>query len=236
MITKQLEIKEYKEVDDEVIEILASDESVDRDRDVIKLDGWDVTNWLKTGSLIYGHDPSSPFNVVGSAYDAKIKDNGLYLYSKLAKKGTSEPHDAIRSLIEQKILKGVSVGFIASDYEPREGGGRTFTKQELLEVSLTPVPSNANAKVLMKNFSKETQEALLVKEEDWKEKYENLQKDYEEMKDKYNSLTESYSLLAKSFFTDQEETQDVEPEEEEKTFASREMLIQILSKIKKQEI
>jgi len=132
MFNKNMEIQEYKEVDDEVIQIMASDESVDRDNDIIKVGGWDTSNWLKSGSLLYGHDPSSPFNVVGSAEGAEVKDGKLYLYSRLAKKGTSETHDAIRSLIDQKILRGVSVGFKSTDYEDNEHGGRNFLKQELL--------------------------------------------------------------------------------------------------------
>jgi len=156
---KTYEIKEYKEVDDEVISILASDETVDRDNDVILARGWSVNNWLKTGALLYGHQTHEL--PVGSAEGAEIRGDKLYIYSKLAKKGTSEWHDAIRSLINQKILKGVSVGFKATDFENNEYGGRTFKSQELLEVSLTPIPANANAQVLIKEYSKETQDKLI---------------------------------------------------------------------------
>lgn len=157
---KVFAIEGYKEVDDEVIEILASDESIDRDNDVIKVDGWDTQGWLKSGSLLYGHDPSNL--PVGSAHDAKVKDGHLYLYSKLARKGTSEWHDAIRSLVEEKILKGVSVGFKATEYEPNDVGGLTFLKQELLEISLTPVPANANARVLVKEYSQDIKNKLFI--------------------------------------------------------------------------
>lgn len=160
MNIKELEIKEYKEVDDEIIEIMASDETIDRDNDIIRVDGWQTENWLKTGSLLYGHDPSSPFNVVGSAEGAEVRDRKLYLKSRLAKKGTSETHDMIRSLIKQKVLKGVSVGFKAIDYEQNDHGGLNFLKQELLEISLTPVPANANAMVMMKDMSEETKSEL----------------------------------------------------------------------------
>ena len=201
MNTKELEIKGYKEVDDEVIEILASDESVDRDNDIIKADGWETANWLKTGSLLYGHDPSSPFNVVGTAHGAKIKDGKLYLYSKLAAKGTSDTHDTIRSLLSQKILKGVSVGFKAKEYAPNDVGGYMFTKQELLEISLTPVPANSNAQVLMKS-SDEVRTALLAP----------IKQDIvEEVKVDLNSMTlDELKDYVKNEV--QEETQVVEPE------------------------
>lgn len=162
MENKNYEIKEYKEVDDEVISILASDETVDRDNDIILASGWDTKNWLNTGALLYGHNYDSL--PVGTAHGAEVVGDKLYVYSKLAKKGTSEWHDAIRSLIAQKILKGVSVGFKATDFEPNSYGGRTFKKQELLELSLTPIPSNPNAKLLVKDYSKEIQDKLVVQE------------------------------------------------------------------------
>ena len=37
---------------------------------------------------------------------------------KLAAKGTSDYIDTLRSLVEQKILKAVSIGFSAQEYEP----------------------------------------------------------------------------------------------------------------------
>lgn len=228
MINKNLEIKEYKEIDDEIIEIMASDESVDRDNDVIKVDGWNVDNWLKTGSLIYGHDPSSPFNVVGTAHGAEVRDGKLYLYSKLAKKGTSENHDAIRSLIDQKILRGVSVGFKSSDFEANEFGGRNFLKQELLEISLTPIPANSNAHVV-KDFTAKTCQDLGITIEDKEvedtvleenkglteeiakqdELIVSLLKQLDDQKEKYKQLLENY--LSKEEV--QDETKDVEPEQ-----------------------
>jgi len=150
MENKIFSIEEYKEVDDSIIEIIASDESLDRDNDIILAEGWSVNNWLKSGSLIYGHNPANL--PVGTAHAAEIRDGKLILQSKLAKKGTSDWHDTIRSLVSQKILKGVSVGFKATDYDMNEYGGRTFKQQELLEISLTPVPANPNAMVKVKSL------------------------------------------------------------------------------------
>ena len=41
--------------------------------------------------------------------------------------------------------RGASVGFVPLEYTPRPGGGLTYTKAELIEFSLCPVPSNAGA-------------------------------------------------------------------------------------------
>lgn len=197
MISKNMEIREYKEIDDEIIEIMASDESVDRDNDVIKVDGWNAENWVKTGSLIYGHDPSSPFNVVGSAEGAEVRDGKLYLYSRLAKKGTSPTHDAIRSLIDQKILKGVSVGFKSTDWEANEHGGRNFLKQELLEISLVPVPANSNAHVV-KNFDSTICEDLIIDESNEKvlSEQDNIDIEIKRLKDGNQLLEETIMELS----------------------------------------
>ena len=214
MENKNLEIKEYKEIDDETIQILASDESLDRDNDIIKVNGWSFSNWLKTGALLYGHQPHEL--PVGSAEGAEIRGKKFYVYSKLAKKGTSEWHDAIRSLVDQKILKGVSVGFKVIDYEDNEFGGRTFKEQELLEVSLTPIPANANARLLVKEYSKEIQEKLIPQVEVKLEQIDEILKE---------------DLVAQTDEV-QDEAQDAEPEQ--KTSDDRaERLLKVVSDLKK---
>lgn len=165
-VRKNYSIEEYKEIGDESIQIMASDETVDRDADIIMADGWSTANWLNSGSLLYGHQPHEL--PIGTAESAQIINKKLVVTSKLAKKGTSEWHDAIRSLVEQKILRGVSVGFQAKEWTDNANGGKTFMKQELLEVSLTPIPANPSAKVLIKSYTQETQDKLLTPPEEIK--------------------------------------------------------------------
>ncbi len=208
MIQKNMLIQEYKSIDDEVIEILASDETVDRDYDIIKAKGWQVDNWLKNGALLYGHDPSSPFNVIGKPVAAEVRGSKLYVQVKLAKVGTSPTHDAVRSLIEQKILKGVSVGFKSDDYEPNEFGGRTFKSQELLELSVVPVPANPSARMLVKSFGEEAEKNLIGDDIITKEDVEKIVEKMLTLKDENkedNIQTEEKAI--------QEETKDVEPEQ-----------------------
>lgn len=160
--SKLMSVQSYKAIGDSAIEIVASDESVDRDGDVIIASGWDCANWLKSGSLIYGHDPSEPENVIGKAESAEVKDGKLVVSCTIAAPGTSPMHDCIRALLEQKILRGVSVGFRSNDYEPNQSGGLNYKSAELIEVSLTPVPANPNAMVLMKSFG---MEKMIAKDE-----------------------------------------------------------------------
>lgn len=77
---------------------------------------------------------------------------------KLAAKGTSDYIDTLRSLVEQKILKAVSIGFSAQEYEPIKGGGYRFTKWALHEVSLVSVPAHPQALAVAKSLGMKDQE------------------------------------------------------------------------------
>lgn len=157
---------EIKSAEDRVVTFVASDESVDRDKDIIMANGWVTENFMKSGSIIYGHDPKDKLPVA-KPVETKIANDQLLIKAQFADEGTSEFTDAVYSLVNQGILRGVSVGFQALETpETNKHGGVTFTKQELLELSLTPIPSNANARVLVKGYSEEIQEKLLFEEKD----------------------------------------------------------------------
>jgi HK97 family phage prohead protease len=151
MFTKSIEIKEVK---DRTVLFRASDETPDRDGDIILADGWKLENYLKTGAILYGHNPHRfPVGKVDNAY---IKDRALYIEASFPK-GASPDTDVAYSLIKHDILKAGSVGFRADDWEDRKDShGRIFKSQELLEFSLTPIPANTNAIALVKEYTEET--------------------------------------------------------------------------------
>lgn len=165
MEKKKYEIKDIDE-DERIIRILASDESVDRDGDIIRAKGWITDNFIKSGSIIYGHNPSQL--PVATPIHAEVVGKKLYVHAKFADEGTSEFNDAVYRLIKQKILRGVSVGFKAQEWQDIDTG-REFTKQELLELSVTPIPANPNAMLQVKEYSDETKKMIfkdvVIKEE-----------------------------------------------------------------------
>lgn len=73
---------------------------------------------------------------------------------KLAAPGTSRSADLARSLIEQKILRGVSVGFrvIKAEDIDDKSYARNFIETELLEASLVAVPANPQAIMVAKSL------------------------------------------------------------------------------------
>ena len=75
----------------------------------------------------------------------------------LAARGTSARIDELIGLVEQGILRAVSVGFRPQESQPidkeRPGGGRRYLKQELLECSLVAVPANPAAIAIAKQLN-----------------------------------------------------------------------------------
>jgi hypothetical protein len=134
--------------------IVGTDESKDRDGDIITVKGWQMENFLKNPVFLYAHNYSSV--PIGSATKViKRKDPArLEFHEKFPTEGLYPFADMIFELFNEKILNASSVGFIAIEHEPLEkdadsnemfSRGRRYLKQELLELSACPVPSNPNA-------------------------------------------------------------------------------------------
>jgi HK97 family phage prohead protease len=142
-------------------DFVLSDESVDRMGDVIRADGWDLTAFRKNPIALMGH---SHEHILGVWENVRVEGKQLLGRLKLAKPGTSELVDTVRSLIDQRILKAVSVGFQPIEAEPRKsGGGYNFIKSALHEVSVVSVPANPNALAIAKALSPEVADKLFVR-------------------------------------------------------------------------
>src|SRR6476661_9536204 len=114
-------------------DFVLSDESTDRMGDVIEARGWDLKHFKNNPIALFNHDSDS---VIGRWKNIRIESGRLLAKLELAAEGTSALVDAVRNLIEQKILRAVSVGFKPVEFAPIENsksGGVRFTKQELLE-------------------------------------------------------------------------------------------------------
>ena len=149
-----------------VIRFIASDESLDRDGDIVTATGWKLDNYLKNPVVLYGHnyyslpvgkaesviiDPAARQLVIDVAFPA-IKD--------ISPEGEPSEHalfvDSVYNLAKLGLLNAVSVGFRGIKVEPILDGdghytGRKFVEQELMELSIVPVPANANAVAIMRS-------------------------------------------------------------------------------------
>lgn len=136
------QIKESTE-DNGTFEFVASTSDVDRSGEVIDQGGWDLSFYKMNPILLWAHDYKMlPLGVCESVEVVKGK---LIIKGRFASAAANPFAQQVRKLYDEKILNAVSVGFIVKDAE-----GNTITSQELLEVSVVPVPANPMALTMRK--------------------------------------------------------------------------------------
>jgi len=146
MIYKIIEDCEVKKVGDRQYEFIASTADQDRDGEVIDVAGWDLKNFKKNPVIMFAHDYRTL--PIGRATKIGVRDGKLVNNVEFPPQGTYEFADIVERLVGAGFLKTESVGFMPKKWEDGDGEKaprRTYTKQELLEISIVPVPSNPNA-------------------------------------------------------------------------------------------
>ena len=138
----------------EGLEFVLSDATVDRYGDIVDPAGWVLANFKKNPIALFGHSGGFP---IGTWSNVRVEGEQLVARLNLAAKGTSARLDEIISLVEQKVLRAVSVGFRPLKAEPidkeKPWGAQRYTKQELLECSVCSVPANPAALALAKSLN-----------------------------------------------------------------------------------
>jgi len=147
------EVRDPADGDDYELDFIGSDNSVDRYNEVILPTAWgDMKNFKANPVIPDCHDYSSIAKIVGRAKSVAVTDGKLcnrvafcmdnplgVLGYKMAKAG---------------FLRSQSVGFIPLEWtngNSADSPDRTYTKCELLEISLVVVPANPGATVGMKS-------------------------------------------------------------------------------------
>ena len=134
---------------------VGSDETPDSYGDIVKAEGWDLKRYKKNPIVLFGHDGRMP---IGISTKVGVEGTKLMHTIRLAKEGTSDFIDTLVKLMQQRIVRAVSVGFVPTkDPEVRrdkEGHfeGFVFNGQELLELSVVSIPANPNALALAKSW------------------------------------------------------------------------------------
>lgn len=120
--------------------------AVDRDNDTIKVEGWDVKNYLRNPVVLWAHDSSRP--PVGKAVSVVKTAGTLKATVEFVPEGVYDLADTVYQMVKGGFLRATSVGFRPKrdkwSYN-EERGGVDFEEQELLEFSVVPVPSNPQA-------------------------------------------------------------------------------------------
>jgi HK97 family phage prohead protease len=129
------------------VRFLFSDGSVDRVGDTIDPQGWQLDSFRKNAVCLWAHDALSP--PIGRVSNVFVDHRGLIGDIRFAEAEVYEFADTIFRLVINGYLSAVSVGFLPLEYDLSNDRpyGVDFMRQELLEVSVCPVPANSNALV-----------------------------------------------------------------------------------------
>lgn len=145
--------KAPKEFDGERVQLWTiSTSAVDRDDDTINVKGWKLKDFNKGGSVLWSH--GGDFNVgtvpIAKPLKTYVEDDKLKSIAEFTPRDMNPFGFMIYEMSDQGFVRGSSVGFKPGKFEPneeREGFmPLDFTSgHQLLEWSVTPVPSNPEA-------------------------------------------------------------------------------------------
>ena len=118
--------------------------SVDRDRDTLAVEGWDLENYKKNPVVLFAHNSgdlpigrAETVNVSG----ASLKSRVVFTSMEENPKG-----EQVRRLVDGGFLRATSVGFLPKSWVfDQDRGGFDFKTQELYEFSIVPIPANPEA-------------------------------------------------------------------------------------------
>jgi phage head maturation protease len=135
---------------------VASDESVDRYGDIIRAAGWQLDAFRANPVLLFAHNSRQP--PVGQVPNIEVVGTELIADCLFRPEGDSQLSDDVWKAVEGGFLRAASVGFSPTgpinQLVDQAGNwtGYEFTSQELLELSVVPVPANPQALAVAKSL------------------------------------------------------------------------------------
>jgi HK97 family phage prohead protease len=139
---------EVKMIGEDEAEFIASTNQIDRYNEVIDQAGWDFTHYKMNPVVVDSHRYDSISAIVGRSASFEVRNDRLVNRVKFA---TDNPlGELARKMTKGGFIKSESVGFIPKEWQRGAGKDqpdRTFTKSELLEISLVAVPANPGATI-----------------------------------------------------------------------------------------
>ena len=143
-------IKAYVEkVSDDEINIVATDESIDREGEKIVVSGWKLDNFKKNPVLLWSHNAGLGEQRPAIGIADKLKEEN----KKITFIPIFDMADQFAANIARKVKEGfinaVSVGFLPLERD--ENNEAIIKSAELLEISFVNIPANPNALIQMRS-------------------------------------------------------------------------------------
>lgn len=134
--------------DNGTFEVVASTQTKDRHGEIVLQEGINVENYMLNPIILLSHDYwALP---IGKATEVIKAEGKLIIKGVFASAEANPVAQQVRKLYDAGILKTVSIGFIAKEWE-----GNLCTVSELLELSFVTVPANPEAMALAKSLGVE---------------------------------------------------------------------------------
>lgn len=164
--------------EERTVEFIISNETRDRDGDIISIDAWRLDNYKANPIVCYQHDTGVRWNespdpnvIIGHCVDVRKEDNQLIGVVKFDREveEKNELAEKIFRKVQRGTLRATSVGFTPldghwGDIEDGEDSGTYYlTDVELLEFSIVALPSNPTA--IVRSYSGKIDAYKSVKEE-----------------------------------------------------------------------
>jgi len=130
-------------------DVIISTEALDRAGEIVRQDGWDLSNYKNNPIVLWGHDYYAlPIGICTDTYNTTFRG-----VPALGARGVFLPADInpfaqqVRRMYEYGVKSGynvgctTSVGFIPKEFDP--DNQTIITRAELLEFSFVPIPAQA---------------------------------------------------------------------------------------------
>jgi len=132
-----------------IVDYIASDDSEDRYGSVIDPQGWETEAFLRGGGpILWAHNHTIP--PVGKTLSLTKTKSALRVRVQFAVEQSPFAREVF-ALVRDGYCPGVSVGFLPKTSAPYvsqtvpRGEDTKYTRAELLEISVVPIPANRNA-------------------------------------------------------------------------------------------
>jgi HK97 family phage prohead protease len=123
------------------IDFVISTETIDRDSDIISVDGWEIAHYLKNPVVLWAHEHRGP--PIGRALNVWVENAKLMARDRFTPQEVNPFGHMVYQLVRGGFLKATSVGFKPLEYVFNDDHkGYDIHRQELYEHSIVPVPAN----------------------------------------------------------------------------------------------
>ena len=154
---------------DRRFKFVVTTDAPDRERDVVSARGIVLDAFLKNSIIPWAHDYRSL--PVGRAVDVEVSDHGIQMVIEFATADMNPMAEQVYRMVKAGFIKATSIGFKPLEWVYDEARrGTNFLKVELLEVSIVPIPANAQALIaasaagidtsVLKGWAEQTLKAL----------------------------------------------------------------------------